>query len=638
MNKLRHRINQIKFYIKKYGFLKTVKKCIKVVIRKIIRTLKHETVLTYGDYGGWIKYNEPSEEELKKQSKVKFKNAPKISVIVPMYNTPETFFKDLVDCMIDQTYSNWELCLADGSKEQNEALKKYWEKDERIKYKFLNENKGIAGNTNAAIEMATGDYIALLDHDDVLAKYALYEMVYAINKYPEAEFLYSDEDKVDEHGNRYDAYFKTDFAPDSLRSQNYICHFSVFRKDLMDKLEGFRPDYDGAQDYDIFLRMSEIAEHKNIIHIPKILYHWRVHSESTAKLNSNAKNYAFEAGKKAIGDHLKRIGLEGEVTEGCIDGFYRVDYKVKGNPKVSILIPNKDGKDILKVCIDSILEKTTYDNYEIIVIENNSTSTEIYDYYKEIIKNKKIRVVNYNTGKEIKKASECSLEFTNSNRIEVKPGFNYSAIINFGARNAKGEYSIQLNNDTELITPNWLEIMIGYIQREDVGAVGVKLYFPDETIQHAGITVGIGGIAGNRFKSIPKDGHGYFAKESMVENLSAVTGACLMTKTKVYEEVDWMDETLAEPFNDVDFCLKIREKGYLVVFNPYVEFWHYESKSRGQEDSPEKIKRFQGEISRFEEKWGDILNSGDPYYNINLSLDTEVYHMKNIKVNYYNED
>lgn len=638
MNKLRHRINQIKFYIKKYGFLKTVKKCIKVVIRKIIRTLKHETVLTYGDYGGWIKYNEPSEEELKKQSKVKFKNAPKISVIVPMYNTPETFFKDLVDCMIDQTYSNWELCLADGSKEQNEALKKYWEKDERIKYKFLNENKGIAGNTNAAIEMATGDYIALLDHDDVLAKYALYEMVYAINKYPEAEFLYSDEDKVDEHGNRYDAYFKTDFAPDSLRSQNYICHFSVFRKDLMDKLEGFRPDYDGAQDYDIFLRMSEIAEHKNIIHIPKILYHWRVHSESTAKLNSNAKNYAFEAGKKAIGDHLKRIGLEGEVTEGCIDGIYRVDYKVKGNPKVSILIPNKDGKDILKVCIDSILEKTTYDNYEIIVIENNSTSTEIYDYYKEIIKNKKIRVVNYNTGKEIKKASECSLEFTNSNRIEVKPGFNYSAIINYGARNAKGEYSIQLNNDTELITPNWLEIMIGYIQREDVGAVGVKLYFPDETIQHAGITVGIGGIAGNRFKSIPKDGHGYFAKESMVENLSAVTGACLMTKTKVYEEVDWMDETLAVAFNDVDFCLKIREKGYLVVFNPYVEFWHYESKSRGQEDSPEKIKRFQGEISRFEEKWGDILNSGDPYYNINLSLDTEVYHMKNIKVNYYNED
>ena len=446
--------------------------------------------------------------------------------------------------------------------------------------------------------------------------------------------MYSDEDKIDGRNNRYDAYFKPDFAPDTLRCQNYICHFSIFKKEVMDKLEGFRSDYDGAQDYDIFLRMSEIVREENIKHIQKILYHWRVHRESTAQLNSNAKNYAFEAGKKAISDHLKRVGLEGEVSEGCLAGIYRVDYKVNGNPKVSIIIPNKDGKDILKVCIDSVVEKTTYSNYEIIVVENNSTTNEIYDYYKEIIKNEKIRIVNYNTGKEILTEEECSLEFTNQNRIEVKPGFNYSAIINFGVRNAKGEYSIQLNNDTELITPNWLELMLGYCQREDVGAVGVKLYFPDETIQHAGIVVGLGGIAGNRFKSIPKDGHGYFARESMVENLSAVTGACLMTKTKVYEEVDWMNEELAVAFNDVDFCLKIREKGYLVVYNPFVEFWHYESKSRGQEDSPEKIKRFQGEISTFEKRWVDFLEKGDPYYNLNLSLDTEVYHMKNIKVNY----
>lgn len=638
MNIIKHRINQIKFYIGKYGLIKTIKKCIKTVLRKIIRTLKGEKDLQYGDYGGWIKYNEPKDADLKKQMKVKFKIAPKISVIVPMYNTKEKFFKDLVKCMIDQTYPNWELCLADGSPKQNENLKKYIEQDERIKYKFLGENKGIAGNTNAAIEMATGEYIALLDHDDILADYALYEVVYALNKFPNSEFLYSDEDKIDENDNRYDAYFKPDFAPDTLRCQNYICHFSIFRKDLMDKLQGFRADYDGAQDYDIFLRMSETAKPENITHIPKILYHWRVHSESTAKLNSNAKNYAFEAGKKAIEDHLKRVGLEGTVSEGCIEGIYRVDYKVIGNPKVSIVIPNKDGKDILKVCIDSVLEKTTYSNYEIIVVENNSTSEEIYEYYKEIIKNEKVRVVNYNTGKEILNDEECSLEFTNKNRREVKPGFNYSAIINFGVRNAKGEYSIQLNNDTELITPNWLELMVGFCQREDVGAVGVKLYFPDETIQHAGIIVGIGGIAGNRFKSIPKDGHGYFAKESMIENLSSVTGACLMAKTRIYEEVDWMDETLAVAFNDVDFCLKIREKGYLVVFNPFVEFWHYESKTRGQEDSPEKIKRFQGEICRFEQKWGEILDSGDPYYNVNLSLDTEVYHMKNIKVNYYGEE
>lgn len=638
MNIIKHRINQIKFYIKKYGIVKTIKKCIKTVLRKIIRTLKGEKELQYGDYGGWIKYNEPKDADLKKQMKVEFKIAPKISVIVPMYNTKEKFFKDLVNCMINQTYSNWELCLADGSPKQNENLKKYIEQDERIKYKFLNENKGISGNTNAAIEMATGDYIALLDHDDILADYALYEVVYAINKFPNSEFLYSDEDKIDENDNRYDAYFKPDFAPDTLRCQNYICHFSIFRKDLMDKLEGFRADYDGAQDYDIFLRMSEVAKPENITHIPKILYHWRVHSESTAKLNSNAKNYAFEAGKKAIEDHLKRVGLDGTVSEGCIEGIYRVDYKVIGNPKVSIVIPNKDGKDILNVCVESVLEKTTYSNYEIIVVENNSTSEEIYEYYKEIIKNEKIRVVNYNTGKEILSDEECSLEFTNKNRREVKPGFNYSAIINFGVKNATGEYSIQLNNDTELMTPNWLELMVGFCQREDVGAVGAKLYFPDETIQHAGIIVGIGGIAGNRFKSIPKSGHGYFAQESMIENLSAVTGACLMAKTKIYEEVDWMDESLAVAFNDVDFCLKIREKGYLVVFNPFVEFWHFESKSRGQEDSPEKIKRFQGEICRFEQKWGDILDEGDPYYNINLSLDTEVYHMKNIKVNYYGEE
>ena len=384
--------------------------------------------------------------------------------------------------------------------------------------------------------------------------------------------------------------------------------------------------------------MLEITDPKNISHVPKILYHWRVHNESTAKLNSNAKNYAFEAGKKAIEDHIKRVGLEGTVSKGCIDGIYRIDYKVIGEPKVSIVIPNKDGKDILEVCINSIFEKSTYKNFEIVITENNSETNEIFDYYKTLLKNDKIKIVNYNTGKRIETEDECSLEYTNKNRREVKPGFNYSAIINFGVKNTTGEYVVQLNNDTELITPNWLELMLGFCQRKDVGAVGVKLYYQDETIQHAGIIVGIGGIAGNRFKSIPKSGHGYFAKESMIENLSAVTAACIMTPKSIYEEVGWMDEGLAVAFNDVDFCLKIREKGYLVVYNPFIEFWHYESKTRGQEDSPAKIKRFQGEMSRFEQRWPEILDSGDPYYNINLSLDTEVYHMKNIKVNYYGEE
>ena len=611
MNIIIHRINQIKFYLGKYGLIKTIKKCIKTVLRKVVRFLKGEKELQYGDYIGWIKYNEPKDSDLKKQMKKKFAIEPKISVVVPMYNTKEKFFKDLVNCMINQTYSNWELCLADGSPNQNENLKKYIEKDSRIKYKFLNENKGISGNSNEAIKMATGDYIALLDHDDILADYAIYEVVNYLNRWPNAEFLYSDEDKINENDNRYDAYFKPDFAPDTLRCQNYICHFSVFRKDLMEKLCGFKSDYDGAQDYDIFLRMSEITKPENIKHIPKILYHWRVHNESTAKLNSHAKNYAFEAGKKAIEDHLKRIGLEGTVSEGCIEGIYRIDYKVIGNPKVSIVIPNKDGKDILSVCVNSILEKSTYKNYDIVIVENNSETEEILEYYKELEKNERIKVVNY-----------------------PNKGFNYSAIINFGVKNSDGDYIVQLNNDTELITPNWLELMLGFCQRPDVGGVGVKLYFPDEIIQHAGIIVGIGGVAGNRFKSIPKSVHGYFAKESMIENLSAVTAACIMNPKAIYEEVGYMSEELAVAFNDVDFCLKIREKGYLIVYNPFVEFWHYESKSRGAENTPEKIKRFQGEMSTFEKRWPEILDTGDPYYNINLSLDTEVYHMKNIEVNY----
>lgn len=350
---------------------------------------------------------------------------------------------------------------------------------------------------------------------------------------------------------------------------------------------------------------------EQIKHIPRILYHWRVHKGSTAMENSEAKNYAFDNGINALEAHLKRVGLDGKVSNGCINGIYRIDYKVKGEPKVSIVIPNKDGKEILKVCLNSVLEKTTYSNYEIVIVENNSETEEIFEYYQELEKNEKIKVVKY-----------------------PKTGFNYSGIINFGVKNCTGDYVIQLNNDTELLTPNWIEIMLGFCQREDVGAVGVKLYYPDETIQHAGIIVGLGGVAGNRFKSIPKDGHGYFAKESMIENLSAVTAACIMTPKSMYEEIGYMDESLAVAFNDVDFCLKIREKGYLIVYNPFVEFIHYESKSRGEENTPEKVKRFQGEINTFKQRWQDFLDEGDPYYNINLSLDTEVYHMKRVRINH----
>ena len=377
----------------------------------------------------------------------------------------------------------------------------------------------------------------------------------------------------------------------------------------MEKLGGFRSDFDGAQDYDILLRMSEIAEH--IYHIPKILYHWRVHELSTAKAGAHAKPYAYEAGKKAVQAHIDRLGLKGTVEAGNTLGTYKVNYEVIGNPKVSIIIPNKDYASTLKVCLKSIIKLTTYKNYEIIVVENNSTEDETFEYYKKIDGKDNIKVVYY-----------------------PEKVFNYSAIINFGVRNCTGDYVIQLNNDTELLTPNWLQEMLGFAQREDVGAVGVKMYYPDRTIQHAGIIVGIGGVAGHVFKNIPKNLHGYFSKDAMIQNLSAVTAACIMTPRKIYDDVGYMDEEFKVAFNDVDFCLKIRETGKLIIYTPYVEFLHYESKSRGYEDTVEKQQRFKGEIDRFYSKWQGFLDKGDPYYNINLRLDNDQCAIKECKVDY----
>lgn len=564
-------------------------------------------------YQLWIEANEPTEEQLEAQRKKTFGVQPKISIIVPMYRTPHRFFEELVDSLIGQTYSNWELCLADGSEEKDVDLEKICQKDPRIHYHFIGENKGIAGNTNEALKLATGDYIALLDHDDLLPIFSLYEVVKCINHHPEADFIYTDEDKFEKlEGRRYNPYFKSDFGPDTLRANNFICHFSIFRKDLMEVLEGFRSEYDGAQDFDILLRMSENAKH--IVHIPKILYHWRVHELSTAKEGATAKPYAYEAGKKAVQAHIDRLGLKGTVEDGNTIGTYRVKYDVIGNPKVSILIPNKDYIETLKVCLKSLTKLTTYENYEIIVIENNSTEEKTFEYYKKIDGKNNIKVIYY-----------------------PEKEFNYSKIINFGVKNCSGDYVIQLNNDTELLTPNWLEEMLGFAQREDVGAVGVKLFYPDKTIQHAGIIIGIGGVAGHVYKNLPHNIHGYFSKESMIQNLSAVTAACIMTKKEIYEQIGFMDESFKVAFNDVDFCLRIREFGKLVVYTPYVQFLHYESKSRGYEDTPEKIKRFQGEIEHFQERWKTILEEGDPYYNINLRLDSDQCIVRQEKVLNYKE-
>lgn len=555
-------------------------------------------------YQEWIKNNEPTKEEIEQQRTMKFKMNPKISILVPMYNTPYNFFKELVECLIEQTYTNWELCLADGSPERDMSLEKIYNKDSRIKYKFLGENKGIAGNTNECIKLATGDFIALFDHDDLLPIFSLYEVVKCINEHPEVEFIYSDEDKITTLDKpRFNPHFKPDFSIDFLRANNYICHFSVFKKELMDTLEGERGKYDGAQDFDIILRVSENT--KNIIHIPKVLYHWRVHPNSTSQADVAAKPYAFESGIPAIEDHLKRVGLKGTVEHGASLGTYRIKYAFEGNPKVSIVIPNKDEKETLEKCINAILERTTYENYEILIIENNSETEDIFDYYKELEKNEKIKVIKYQ-----------------------EKGFNYSKLINLGAKSLSGEYIVQFNNDVEIETPDWLEDMLGFCSREDVGAVGVKLFYPDNTIQHAGIVFGVDRVATHLFRGLPRHLHGYFARESSIQDFNAVTGACMMTKKSIFEDVGYMDETMAVAFNDLDFCLKIRTLGKLIVFDPFVTGIHYESKTRGYEDTPEKVERFENEIKKFQTKWKDIYEKGDPYYNKNFSINSCQYDIR----------
>ena len=613
MRRLQNIMNQVRYYFKKYGFVKTVKKVVLKTYTKIFRREQEAHLVSEREkYQIWIKNNEPDEKQLEEQKNTKFKIEPKFSLVVPMYNTPVNFFEELVDCFINQTYSYWELCLADGSPKENEEIKPILEKDERIKYKFLNENKGISGNTNEALKLATGDYIALLDHDDLIPSFCLYELTKTINEHPDVEFIYTDEDKIETtQATRRDPHFKPDFAIDTLRSNNYITHLSVFKKELMDKLGGFRDKYNGAQDFDIIMRACE--ESKKIIHIPKVLYHWRVHPNSTAMV-ADAKPYAYEAGIKVIEDHLERQGLKAKVTHGGdIPGVYEVEYEVEGNPKVSIIIPNKDSVKILKNCINSILKLTTYDNYEIVIVENNSTNPKTFDYYEMIQKLDKVRVVKYE-----------------------EKGFNYSKIINFGVKNCPdSEFVVQLNSDTELLTPNWLEKFIGYAQRKDVGAVGARLYYEDKSIQHAGIGIAICDLAANLLTNTPNGFHAYFGRECLTQDLSAVTGACLFSRRSIYEEVGYMDkENFAVALNDVDFCLKIRQKGYLIVYNPYVEFMHYESKTRGYEDSPEKQARFERECNNFRTKWRKVLDAGDPYSNINFDKNTAQYNVRTDKIEY----
>ena len=548
-------------------------------------------------YGPWYEAYVPDEAALEKQRHHHFEYSPLISVAVPAYRTPEKFLVQMIDSLLAQTYGNWELCIANGSPEDGamkKVLEEYTKKDSRIRVSELTENKGIAGNTNAALEMARGEFVGLLDHDDLLAPNALYEIVRALDEDRTLDAVYTDEDKVttelDEH---FQPHLKPDFNLDLLRSNNYICHFFVVRRSIVQKVGGFRQEFDGAQDHDFIFRCIETAE--KVGHIPEILYHWRTHKASTAD-NPASKMYAFDAGKRAIEAHLKRTGTEGTVSHTPDLGFFRVKYPVQGQPLVSIIIPNKDEKETLKACIDSIREKTEYPNYEIIIVENNSTTDEIFQYYKELSQDPRIRLLRW------------------------KKEFNYSAINNYGVRHANGEYLLFLNNDVTVITPGWIKELLGVCQRPEVGAAGVKLIYPDDTIQHAGCVIGLGGIAGHMFVDMPANRTGYLHKASILQDMSAVTAACMMMKRTAFEETGGFTEKLSVAFNDVDLCLKVRKNHKLIVYDPYVQLYHMESKTRGAEDNKEKVRRFQEEIEYMRCQWIDILKKGDPYYNKNLSL------------------
>lgn len=556
------------------------------------------------DYEQWYENHKALPEELEKQKNEKWKRKPLISIVVPVYNTPQVFLRQMIESVQNQSYSEWELCIGNASPENKEMKKilEEYKNDARIKEVEIPENKGISQNTNRAMEIASGEWIGLLDHDDLLAPNALYEIAKAVNEHPDAEVIYTDEDKVTtdlkEH---FQPHLKPDFNLDLLRSNNYICHFFVASRDLIKRVGGFRPEFNGAQDYDLILRCTEQA--KQIVHIPKILYHWRVHKASTAD-NPASKMYAFDAGKRAIEEHLVRCRTKGTVQHTKDLGFYRVKYEVCGEPLVSIIIPNKDQSEALKKCLDSIREKTSYRNYEVIIVENNSEEPETFAFYKKIA-GEKIKIVTW------------------------EGEFNYSAINNFGVRHARGDYLLLLNNDVEIINGDWLTEMLSHCQRKEVGIVGAKLYYPDNTIQHAGIIIGIGGVAGSVFVGLPRAFSGYLHKASIQLDLSAVTAACMLVKRSVFEQVGGLEEKLKVAFNDVDFCLRVREKGYLVVYDPYAELYHYESKTRGAEDTKEKIRRFQTEIEYMRSHWIGLLKKGDPYYNCNLSLTKWDYSLKN---------
>ena len=534
---------------------------------------------------------------------------PKISIVVPLYNTPLNFLEELLDSVVNQTYRNWELCCVDAGQDTavGQHVQARAKADPRIRYQKLTENEGIAGNTNHGFELATGDYIALLDHDDILHPCALWYTAQAIVEQG-ADFVYTDEATFEGKVENVVLYhFKPDFMLDNLRSNNYICHLTLFSRRLMDAAGGpERMEYNGSQDYELFLRLTETA--RKIVHIPHALYYWRSSPGSTAS-DISAKTYCIDAGIAALKAHYARCGVavdDVSLIPGT-PGYYKTDYTIDHPGRVSILIPTCDHIRDLETCVESIYARTTYPDFEIILIENNSKAPETFRAYERMQKEHpdNLKVVTWE-GK----------------------GFNYSALNNFGEKFATGEYLLLLNNDTEVITAAWLEEMVMYAQQKRVGCVGAKLLYPDDTIQHAGVGFGIGGVAGHLHKYYPASSDGYMGRLNYVQDVYADTAACLLIRKEIYDEVGGLDESYAVAFNDVDFCVRVRQAGYTNVFTPFAQLYHYESKSRGMEDNPEKQKRFQGEVLRFQARWGDLLAKGDPCTNPNFDIQREDFSLK----------
>lgn len=592
-------ITRARNYIAMYGMKRFI---VKAVGKLTGKSIKDPTNIYFN------KIN-PNEARLKEQRDYKFASNYKFSILIPVYRPDAKFFTLMLDSIVAQTYDNWQICLADGSGEGytvENVVRPYIEKygEDKVKYIKLENNLGIAENTNAAMRMADGDFIVFGDHDDELHPTALFECMRELERYPQADFIYSDEDKIIEAtGHHTEAHFKSDLNMELLRSNNYICHLSVVKKSLADKVGGLYTQFNGSQDHDYVLRCVEKAE--CVRHIPRILYHWRINDNSTAK-SASTKTYANTAGVNAVSAHLKRMGIDGEVKNGVAPGFYDIRYKLTEKPLVSVIIPNKDHLDDLTRCLESMENVNNYHNVEYIVVENNSVLEDTFEGYKEL---------------EKKYGDKFKL-------VKWDGIFNYSAINNFGARYAKGEYILLLNNDTSVIEPDSLRCMLAQCQRAEVGIVGAKLLYDDDTVQHAGVIIGYQGVAGHAFTGIGDDVYGYFARAVLSQELSAVTAACLLTKRSVFDEVGGLDESFEVAFNDIDYCMKVRAAGYKIIYDPHAKLHHYEYKSRGAEDTGKKQERFGGEIMHFIDKWRAVLIAGDMYYNPNLELVGELYTIK----------